>query len=91
MATQAMPNADNRPSEDVVVRKSVRASNPPKYLAVMFSRRNDMSRTYNAYISYNLRYSGVHTLRDNSAFVKGALYRIWCGLNRLGDSGVKVV
>ena len=25
------------------------------------------------------------------AKVKGALYRIWCGVNRLGDSGVKVV
>ena len=23
--------------------------------------------------------------------VKVALYRIWCGVNRLGDSGVKVV
>ena len=23
--------------------------------------------------------------------IKGALYRIWCGLNRLGDSGVKVM
>ena len=23
--------------------------------------------------------------------VKGALYIIWCGVNRLGDSGVKVV
>ena len=23
--------------------------------------------------------------------VKGALYRIWCGVNLLGDSGVKVV
>ena len=23
--------------------------------------------------------------------VKGALYRIWCGVNRLGDSSVKVV
>ena len=33
MAPQTMPNADNRPSEDVVVRKSVRSSNPPKYLA----------------------------------------------------------
>ena len=22
---------------------------------------------------------------------KGALYSIWCGVNRLGDSGVKVV
>ena len=33
MAPQSMLNADNRPSEDVVVRKSVRASNPPKYLA----------------------------------------------------------
>ena len=25
------------------------------------------------------------------AIIKGALYRIWCGVNRLGDSGVKVV
>ena len=24
-------------------------------------------------------------------WVKGALYTIWCGVNRLGDSGVKVV
>ena len=24
-------------------------------------------------------------------YVKGALYRIWCGVNRLGDSGEKVV
>ena len=24
-------------------------------------------------------------------FIKGALYRIWCGVNILGDSGVKVV
>ena len=23
--------------------------------------------------------------------LKGALYRIWCGVNGLGDSGVKVV
>ena len=23
--------------------------------------------------------------------LKGALYRIWCGVNRLGDSGVNVV
>ena len=23
--------------------------------------------------------------------VKEALYRMWCGVNRLGDSGVKVV
>ena len=27
----------------------------------------------------------------NFSLVKGALYRIWCGVNRLGDSGVKVV
>ena len=33
MAPQSMLNADNRPSEDVVVRKSVRASNPPNCLA----------------------------------------------------------
>ena len=27
----------------------------------------------------------------NNKHVKGALYIIWCGVNRLGDSGVKVV
>ena len=33
MVPQSMSNADNRPSEEyVVLRKSVRASNPPKYL-----------------------------------------------------------
>ena len=26
-----------------------------------------------------------------SKHIKGALHRIWCGVNRLGDSGVKVV
>ena len=26
-----------------------------------------------------------------SFLIKGALYIIWCGVNRLGDSGVKVV
>ena len=25
------------------------------------------------------------------SYIKGALYRIWCGVNRLGDSGLKVV
>ena len=25
------------------------------------------------------------------SIIKGALYRIWCGVNRLGDNGVKVV
>ena len=46
---------------------------------------------------------GVHTLGDTSAFVnpagqllltrrvKGALYRIWCGVNRLADSVMKAV
>ena len=29
--------------------------------------------------------------RIDMYLVKGALYRIWCGVNRLGDSGVKVV
>ena len=27
----------------------------------------------------------------NFSLFKGALYRIWCGVNRPGDSGVKVV
>ena len=33
MVPQTMSNADNRPSVDVVVCKSARASIPPKYLA----------------------------------------------------------
>ena len=33
MSPQPMSNADNRPNEDVVIRRSVRASNPTKYLA----------------------------------------------------------
>ena len=35
-------------------------------------------------INSNLTAKATRTL-------KGALYRIWCGVNRLGDSGVKVV
>ena len=31
---------------------------------------------------------GVSAVR---VLFKGALYRIWCGVNRLGDSGVNVV
>ena len=37
---------------------------------------------------------GRNSVRRSSAVretVKGALYIIWCGVNRLGDSGVKVV
>ena len=33
MSPQPMSNADNRPNEDVVVRRSVRATIPPKYMA----------------------------------------------------------
>ena len=33
----------------------------------------------------------ARALVDLMANFKGALYRIWCGVNRLGDSGVKVV
>ena len=33
---------------------------------------------------------GLRDLRYEER-LKGALYRIWCGVNRLGDSGVKVV
>ena len=41
--------------------------------------------------------SNVHAINKCLKFeedlfnIKGALYRIWCGVNRLGDSGVKVV
>ena len=37
-------------------------------------------------ISYSLQ---VQVCIDQ--LLKGPLYRIWCGVNRLGDSGVKVV
>ena len=37
------------------------------------------------------RVSGILCDRRISLRVKGALYRIWCGVNRLGDSGLKVV
>ena len=30
-------------------------------------------------------------LKETVEQIKGALYRIWCDVNRLGDSGVKVV
>ena len=42
MAPQPMSNADNSPNEDVVVRKSVRASNLRNTWVNMLSRRNDM-------------------------------------------------
>ena len=29
--------------------------------------------------------------QNHDILFKGVLYRIWCGVNRLGDSGVKVV
>ena len=34
--------------------------------------------------------TGIQETYKDTA-IKGALYRIWCGVNRLGDSGVKVV
>ena len=34
---------------------------------------------------------GMRKLEVDEETIKGALYRIWCGLNRLGDSGAKVV
>ena len=30
-------------------------------------------------------------IKTSTSYIKGTLYRIWCGVNRLGDSGVKVV
>ena len=33
----------------------------------------------------------MNGLHEKCQSVKGALYRIWCGVNRLGDSGVNVV
>ena len=38
-------------------------------------------------IYYNVIVSKYHVYMS----LKGALYRIWCGVNRLSDSGVKVV
>ena len=34
---------------------------------------------------------GKGELANSCLSLKGALYRIWCGVNRLGDSGLKVV
>ena len=42
----------------------------------------------------DLRYeerNGIWTDNTRNAKIKGALYIIWCGMNRLDDSGVKVV
>ena len=38
-----------------------------------------------------LREGGLVSISQKKASLKGALYRIWCGVNRLADSGVKVV
>ena len=38
-----------------------------------------------------LKYSGYNCNRNILLSFKEALYRSWCGVNRLGDSGVKVV
>ena len=38
----------------------------------------------------NCLFMQMHSLKFHD-LVKGALYRIWCGVNRFGDSGVKVV
>ena len=36
-----------------------------------------------------LKYACIFVLKKSGLLkVKGALYRIWCGMNRLGDSGV---
>ena len=37
-------------------------------------------------IERDMANASINTMR-----IKGALYKIWCGVNRLGDSGVKVV
>ena len=37
------------------------------------------------------RIRGALLYKTNYSLFKGALYRIWCGVNRLGDSGVNVV
>ena len=36
-------------------------------------------------LQINMSYNTLH-----AAIIKGALYSIWCGVNRLSDSGVKV-
>ena len=44
---------------------------------------------YPHFISVPNSYARVADRAANN--FKGALYRIWCGVNRLGDSGVKLV
>ena len=42
-------------------------------------------------ISVDNLFKYIYTLISAVVSFKGALYRIWCGVNRLGVSGVKVV
>ena len=39
---------------------------------------------------FSMCHLSIHT-SVHANQIKGALYRIWCGGNRLGDSGVKVM
>ena len=43
----------------------------------------------NKTLSVNL--NNIVTVCEPNCLFKGALYRIWCGVNRLSGSGVKVV
>ena len=47
---------------------------------------------YNCHTAPLFKKLKLLTIKDMLALqeLKGALYRIWCGVNRLGDSGVKV-
>ena len=42
------------------------------------------------FMSGGITYDG-HVSKPGITELKGALYRIWCGVNIPGDSGVKVV
>ena len=44
-----------------------------------------------AYLGAKVWNCQPQTIKRAVTLIKGAMYRIWCGMNRLGDSGAKVV
>ena len=55
-----------------------------------FDRIGELHKTHKLVVDPNVP-PRIDPPRRTPIALKGALYRIWCGVNRLGDSGVKVV